>query len=221
MTDTRRQHAAVTASPWVLDTRAMGLAKRQGPGSLRPVTMLAPASPDTGTAVLEVPAGADVRISGRLESVSEGVLASGTASAEAVGSCARCLREITVQVHAEFRELFAYPDSTTAATTSADEIPRLVDDTIDLEPLVHDELVLAMPLAPTCAPDCAGLCAECGEPFDELSPDHAHDTLDPRWAALAGLLESPTETSHPSTASAQPGEQKVSPGASADDIEEK
>ncbi len=67
---------------------------------------------------------------------------------------------MTEPVVATVRELYAYPDSTTAATTEDDEVPRLVDDLIDLEPLVRDEIVLALPLVPLCAPDCRGLCAD-------------------------------------------------------------
>jgi uncharacterized protein len=192
MTDTRLRSAHAKASAWVVDTRALGLGKRQGPGTSRPLSLVAPALEQTGTGVLSVPAGSDVHVTGRLEAVAEGVLVSGTARATAVGSCARCLRDISVPVAADVRELYAYPDSTTAATTEDDEVPRLVDEAIDLEPLVHDELVLAMPLAPVCSPDCQGLCPGCGERLDALPPEHRHDTLDPRWAALAGLLEGDT-----------------------------
>ena len=120
----------------------------------------------------------------RLESVVEGVLVSGTAAAIAVGQCSRCLVDLTEPVIALLRELYAYPDSTTAATTDEDELPRLIDDLVDLEPLVRDEVVLALPMAPLCRPDCPGLCSVCGERFDDLEPGHSHEILDPRWAAL-------------------------------------
>jgi uncharacterized protein len=119
-----------------------------------------------------------------LEAVAEGVLVSGTAAATAVGQCSRCLVDLTEPVIARLRELYAYPESATAATTDDHELPRLVDDMVDLEPLVRDEVVLALPMAPLCRPDCPGLCAECGERFDDLEPGHSHEILDTRWAAL-------------------------------------
>ena len=64
-------------------------------------------------------------------------------------------------------------------------MPRVVDDLIDLAPAVRDAVVLALPVAPLCRPDCPGLCAECGVRLADLTGDHAHDTLDPRWAVLA------------------------------------
>ena len=41
-------------------------------------------------------------------------------------------------------------------------------------------------IAPVCDDDCAGLCAECGQRWDDLPDDHTHEQLDPRWAGLAG-----------------------------------
>ena len=184
MTVTRPNHA----SPWVLDTRPLG----RRPGTMKAYRLSAPVGHPMGIEVLAVPTGAEVEMDLRLESVAEGVLVSGTAAGVATGECARCLTDIDVPVTAELRELFAYPDSTTAATTDDDEIPRLVDDLIDLEPLVRDELVLTMPLAPLCRPECAGLCSVCGERLDELEPGHSHEILDPRWADLAAKFGVPT-----------------------------
>lgn len=176
-----------TASPWVIDTGVIGLSRHDGPGRAHRLDVTGPAPEQTVSGVLAVDS--DVTVTGRLESVSEGVLVSATAEATAAGSCSRCLIDITVPVAATFRELFAYPDSLTAETTDADDVPRLAGDLLDLAPLVHDELVLAMPSTPLCRPDCPGLCPECGEPMDSVGADHRHETIDPRWAALAGMLD--------------------------------
>ena len=62
------------------------------------------------------------------------------------------------------------------------------DDLIDLEPVIRDAVLLAMPLAPLCQTDCAGLCITCGENLNDV-PDHAHEEIDPRWATLANLKD--------------------------------
>ena len=131
-----------------------------------------------------MPAGATISLDVRLESVSEGVYVSGSVAAPLQGECARCLDELTDELSVEIGELFAYPDSVTDETTDDDELPRVVDDHVDVEQTVRDAVVLALPLAPLCADDCPGLCPDCGGRRADLGPDHGHETLDPRWAAL-------------------------------------
>ena len=41
-----------------------------------------------------------------------------------------------------------------------------------------------------CRDDCPGLCSECGARLEE-DPGHAHESADPRWAALTKLTERP------------------------------
>ena len=82
----------------------------------------------------------------RIESVSEGALVTGTVSAPTAGECA-CLTPITGHVEIDLTELFAYPDSATEATTEADEVGHVVDNTIDLEQAIVDAVGLALPFA--------------------------------------------------------------------------
>ena len=56
----------------------------------------------------------------------------------------------------------------------------------DLEALLRDTLVEALPLQPLCREDCRGLCSQCGIDLNE-QPDHHHDVTDIRFAALEGL----------------------------------
>lgn len=134
--------------------------------------------------VIGVPERAEIELELRVESVIEGVLISGSATGPVHGECSRCLDEVDDQATATFTELFAYPDSATDSTTEVGEVSRIVDDLIDIQPVVHDALLLAMPQAPLCAPDCSGLCPECGGKRAELGPGHTHETIDPRWAGL-------------------------------------
>lgn len=134
--------------------------------------------------VIEVPSGAEVELDLRLDAVVEGVLVTGAVTAPTAGECSRCLDPLSSTVEVELTELFAYPDSATEATTDADEVSRIVEDRIDLEPVVRDAIVLALPPVPLCSEDCLGLCAECGARWADLDPDHKHEKIDPRWAAL-------------------------------------
>ena len=58
-----------------------------------------------------------------------------------------------------------------------DEVSKLEDDLLDLEPLLRDAVVLALPFQPLCEDDCPGLCVECGARLAD-DPDHAHEAAD-------------------------------------------
>jgi uncharacterized protein len=172
-------------SPLVLDTRELP----RRPGSMREVERTVPAPEDLGLELVGVPAGTDIDLRLRMESVSEGVLVSGTVTAQLSGECGRCLRPIGDTVDVTIQELYAYPDSTTDETTEEDEVGRLQGDLIDLEPALRDAVVLALPNNPLCRQDCPGLCPECGAHWDDLPADHSHSRVDPRWAALKAITE--------------------------------
>jgi uncharacterized protein len=171
----------------VLDTRELG----RRPGSQRQVSRTVPAPADLGIEVLQVPEGSPVELDLRLEAVMEGVLVTGTADASLAGECARCLEPITDEITVDLQELYVYEDHALPEGED-DEVSMLQDDLVDLEPLLRDAVVLALPFQPLCEEDCPGLCPECGARLAD-DPDHAHDAaIDPRWAALADL-ESRTE----------------------------
>jgi len=155
---------------------------------MRVVARTVPAPADLGLVLIGVPVGADLALDLRLESVSEGILVSGTASAPIEGECGRCLRQIGYPLTVTLQELYAYPDSATDATTGEDEVGRLRGDLIDLEPALRDAVVLALPTHPLCREDCPGLCPECGVHWDDLPEGHTHQQDDPRWAALSKLI---------------------------------
>ena len=172
-------------SPLVINIVRLG----RRPGSMLTLTETVPSPLRIGLDLIGIDEGAPLNLDLRLESVSEGVLVTGTVSAPTSGECARCLTPATGDVEIDLTELFAYPDSTTDATTESDELGRVVNDTIDLEQPIIDAVVLALPFAPLCGPDCVGLCPECGVPLATAGPEHHHEQIDPRWAKLAGLLD--------------------------------
>jgi uncharacterized protein len=156
---------------------------------MRAVQRVVAAPSDLGLELIRVPEGAELALTLRLESVTEGVLVSARVTAELTGECGRCLAEISQPLDVTFQELYAYQNSTTDETADEDEVGRMQGDLIDLEPALRDAVVLALPTNPLCRPDCRGLCPECGTPWDELPANHSHQQLDPRWAALKKLTD--------------------------------
>ncbi|MFC5906798.1 YceD family protein [Streptacidiphilus monticola] len=161
---------------------------------MRTVTRSVPAPADLGNEVIAVPEGSPIELELRLESVIEGVLVTGTASASAKGECVRCLEPVEEDLDVRFQELYYYPEaadrfggvSDSDEEEEDEEASRLEGDLFDLEPVLRDAVVLALPLQPVDQDDCLGLCSECGARLSD-DPDHHHDAVDPRWAALQGL----------------------------------
>ena len=172
-------------APLVLDTATLP----RSPGQMRTLSATVPAPEDLGLDVISVPARSDLQLDLRLESVMEGVLVTGTVSAAAHGACVRCLEPVEQPLAIEVQQLYAYPG---AASADDDETPQLEDDLVDLEPVLRDAVVLALPLQPLCRDDCPGLCATCGARLAD-DPEHHHDQLDPRWAALLHLPDDSKE----------------------------
>ncbi|NGP09501.1 DUF177 domain-containing protein [Rhodococcus sp. 14C212] len=179
----------------MLDVLSLG----RRPGSMRTVHTVVPAPLRIGLDAIAIEEGTDVELDLRLEAVSEGVLVTGTVRADTVGECSRCLEPFEDSVELYLTELFAYPDSVTEQTTDEDEVYRLVDDTIDLEPVIVDTVGLELPLRPLCSDDCAGLCPECGIRLAIAESGHGHERMDPRWAGLAAAFGAGSE--EPSSAS--------------------
>ena len=159
------------------------------------VEQTVPAPFRIGVELIAIPEGAPVDLDLRLESVSEGVLVSGTMFAPTVGECARCLTPVSGDVQIHLTELFAYPDSKTEATTDDDdEVGRVAEDSsgdsVNLEQPIIDAVGMELPFSPLCRDDCPGLCPECGAPMADFEGDaepHGHDVIDPRWAKLAAM----------------------------------
>ncbi|GHH16018.1 YceD family protein [Streptomyces lanatus] len=182
-------------NPLVFDTHELG----RRPGALQRLTRTIDAPKDLGIQdVVGVPEGAPVELELRLESVMEGVLVTGTARAQAEGECVRCLEPLQLDVEAEFQEMFSYPDADDRGRVRAepgddaeDDEDRLFleDGLFDLESVLRDAVVLALPMQPVCQEDCPGLCSECGARLAD-DPDHQHAAVDIRWAALKGLAGS-------------------------------
>lgn len=165
----------------------------QKAGSFKDVHVETPAPADLGTDVIGVPEGDPVVLDAQLVSVDGGVLACGRADLHVHGECVRCLRDLDDDRTVSFDEMYFLPEAAKAHAAEgdeeADDLFLLGDTTLDLEPALRDALVLDLPFRPLCRPDCRGLCPDCGDRLDDLPDDHHHDHLDPRWNALAGLLQ--------------------------------
>ncbi|MBW1637933.1 DUF177 domain-containing protein [Microbacterium resistens] len=164
--------------PFVLPVR--DIVRR--PGEMREHGITVALPEQWGEGLVAVEAGTDVSVDVRLESVHEGILASGTVDSRYRGECSRCLNPIEEPVEVEFQELFAYPGE------EANDF-EVQDDHVDLETLVRDAVVLSLPFQPVCQPDCPGLDPETGERLVRNAGTETVAPIDPRWSALQQITD--------------------------------
>ncbi len=116
-----------------------------------------------------------------LEGASGGVFARGRVRTTATHTCHRCLTEWTDDLDLPLAEVLGLDDD-------EDGYP-LDGDVADLEPAVRDLVLLDLPVAPTCRPDCRGLCARCGGDLNTGSCPGHEEEHDSPFASLRDLLE--------------------------------
>ncbi len=189
-------------SPFIYNTH--DLPRR--PGEMREVRLVIDLHEPLGFDVMAIAQDEPIDIEMKLESVAEGVLVTANVISEAVGECGRCLDEVVFDIDENFVELFEYAEDPRQARKKdkkksqrakdaeeaeklddEDELRQMDGDEIDLEGPIRDAIILNLPINPLCSPDCLGLCPDCGEKWENLPEDHAHEVIDARWAGLAGL----------------------------------
>lgn len=158
------------------------------PGASRSVRVSEPI-PGLGTELATVPEDRRVEAVLLFESVVEGVLVSGPVTGAMVLSCARCLKTFRSDFRLEVQELFSQ-----GATDLDDEYP-MHEGSVELEPMIRDVVLLSMPFAPLCRPDCQGLCERCGGDRN-LGECVCEPDVDARWQPLVGIDLEPADRGH-------------------------
>ncbi|MBP6632887.1 MAG: DUF177 domain-containing protein [Kofleriaceae bacterium] len=132
------------------------------------------------------------------------VFVTGKAAGHVVVGCGRCVGPVRIAITEALRVTFMprseLADDTDAAASAGEgdddpgqevagadlDLFPYDGETIDLEPLIRELLVLAVPYAPLCREDCQGLCPQCGTDRNTQTCQ-CQRPVDPRFAALAGL----------------------------------
>jgi len=135
-----------------------------------------------------------VQVRGRFTKVTEQVYFQGTIRGTLAVPCSRCLDTIHSDFAAEMRVVYLPPSTRLhiegeEGVDPEDELDLYMHDgvTLDLQPPVHDYVLLAFPVQPLCRPDCAGLCQVCGGNRNEVPCACQADAADPRFALLQQL----------------------------------
>lgn len=126
------------------------------------------------------------------------VFASGSFKGHLTVACSRCVGPVRLDLDEKLLVTFMPPEEMPADDGSAQgeegaEVPEgdldvfpFDGEKVDLEPLLREQFVLAVPYAPLCSETCKGLCPQCG--IDRNTGTcSCEKPIDPRLAALKGL----------------------------------
>lgn len=153
-------------------------------------------SPETGFRPM---GGAQLKAS--LRRVSGGVLLEGRLSAPLVAPCKRCLADVRLALPVAFtlnliartqmapEGLGPIEDDERAKSAGSFELDEADQEffdgkTIDLDPILREQVLLALPMNVICSEDCQGLCPMCGQNLNEGKCGCEPKTVDPRFAVL-------------------------------------
>ncbi len=106
--------------------------------------------------------------------------------------CARCVEPVEIPLGADFDLIFrpatADSEATERSITAPEtEIGYYQKDSLSLEDVLREQVLLSLPVRTLCKPDCKGLCPRCGENRNSRACSCEEGPSDPRWEALAGL----------------------------------
>ena len=108
--------------------------------------------------------------------------------------CARCVEPVEIPLDSEFDLIFrpigADAGSAERSITAPEtEIGYYQKDSLALEDVLREQVLLALPVRTLCKPDCKGLCPRCGANRNLQACNCDEGPSDPRWEALSGLRD--------------------------------
>lgn len=131
-------------------------------------------------------------VKGKVRLSGNEVFVNGHIDTRAQVECDRCLQQIELPVSADFALEYItgsdYESSNLAELTEDAMAVSVFDgETIDVDEIVKEQIVLAVPTRVLCREDCKGICPECGIDKNTGECQCVTDDIDPRWAALKNL----------------------------------
>ena len=114
----------------------------------------------------------------------------GEISAQSNGICGRCTDNCQLEINCPFSVVLAPRQPLPEDLQLDDEdldISYYEGEEIDLEPLIHERIILQLPMRPLCSDACLGLCEQCGANLNREECDCRKDGGDPRLAVLRNL----------------------------------
>jgi len=131
-------------------------------------------------------------VTGKVRLSGNEIFVNGHVETRAQVECDRCLKPVSLPVSADFALEYIsgeeYESSAAAELTEAEMSVSVFDgEAIDVDEIVKEQILLAVPTRMLCREDCKGICPECGTDLNSGQCTCVKDDIDPRWAALKNL----------------------------------
>ena len=131
-------------------------------------------------------------VTGKVRLTGNEVFVNGHVDTRARVECDRCLQPVETPVDADFELEYItgseYESGNVAELTEAEMSVAVFDGkAIDVDEIVKEQVVLAVPTRMLCREDCKGICPECGTDRNTGDCSCTTEDIDPRWAALKNL----------------------------------
>ena len=136
---------------------------------------------------------ADAAVEGGATRKGEQVRLRGTIKTEVELLCDRCAAPRDAPLAVEFDTSFIPQEVEAGKEENVELLPEDLGlsayegDAVDLDELVREQILLALPSRHLCREDCKGLCQKCGANLNDGHCSCGQGGVDPRWAALADL----------------------------------
>lgn len=134
-----------------------------------------------------------VTVDGKVIKTDSGYYVSGNASMSLNMNCSRCLVQFHHQLESDFASEYVSRSAKNKAEESdavfEDETPTYHGDKLDINDLIQESLLLAIPMKIVCDENCKGICPDCGQALNEKTCQCNTYKPDPRLAPLADLLK--------------------------------
>jgi uncharacterized protein len=131
-------------------------------------------------------------VNGKIRLSRNEVFVNGHVETRAQVECDRCLKPVELPVSADFELEYItgseYESSAAVELTEAEMSVSVFDgEAIDVDEIVKEQILLAVPTRMLCREDCKGICPQCGTDRNLGECDCVTKEIDPRWAALKNL----------------------------------
>jgi len=135
---------------------------------------------------------APAAVTGKVRLSGNEVFVNGHVDTRAQVECDRCLQPVEAPVSADFALEYItgseYESSEVAELTDAEmSVSVFNGEALDIDEIVKEQILLAVPTRMLCREDCKGICPECGIDRNTGECSCGADNIDPRWAALKNL----------------------------------